>query len=89
MPNCNPELFHSPSFDRRRIEGSVTGGDVSSDGGTMALRAADRRLGLLQALDAAIEDPRDAGQITHRQVDLLRQRVFALALGYEDLKGRP
>jgi hypothetical protein len=85
MPNCNPELFEFPSFDRRKIEGSFTGGDVSSDGGIMALREADRRLGLLQALDAAIEDPRDPGQITHRQVDLLRQRVFGLALGYEDL----
>ncbi len=51
----------------------------------MALRAADRRTGLLKALDAVIEDPRDAGQITHRQIDLLRQRVYGLALGYEDL----
>jgi len=45
----------------------------------MALREADRCLGLLRALDAAIEDPRNPGQITHQQVDLLRQRVFGLA----------
>lgn len=53
----------------------------------MALREADRCLGLLRALDAAIEDPRDPGQITHQQVDLLRQRVFGLGLGYGDLNG--
>ena len=85
MPDCNPELFTFPSFDRRKIEGSFTGGDVSSDGGIMALRAADRRLGLCKALDAAIPDPRDPDLITHRQIDLLRQRVYGLAMGYEDL----
>lgn len=85
MPNCNPELFTFPSFDRRKIEASFTGGDVTSDGGIMALRAADRRLGLCKALDAAISDPRDPDLITHRQIDLLRQRIYGLALGYEDL----
>jgi hypothetical protein len=85
MPNCNPELFTFPSFDRRKIEGSFTGGEVSSDGGIMALRAADRRLGLCRALNGAIVDPRDPDLITHRQIDLLRQRIYGLALGYEDL----
>lgn len=74
-----------PSFDRRKIEGSFAGGDVSSDGGLMALRAADQKLGLIAALDAVIKDPRDADQIVHRQQDLLRQRIYGLAMGYEDL----
>lgn len=51
----------------------------------MALRAADRRTGLLKALDAVIVDPRTPDLITHRQIDLLRQRVYGLAAGYEDL----
>jgi hypothetical protein len=85
MPDCNPELFHFSSFDRRKIEGSFTGGDVSSDGGVMVLRAADRRLGLVRALDAVISDPRDPDLVTHRQLDLLRQRIYGLACGYEDL----
>jgi hypothetical protein len=85
MPNCNPELFHFPSFDRRKIEASFSGGDVSSDGGVMVLGAADRRLGLTRELDAVIADPRDADLVTHRQLDLLRQRIYGLALGYEDL----
>jgi hypothetical protein len=51
----------------------------------MVLRAADRRLGLSRALDAAMSDPRDRALVTHPQVDLLRQRIFGLALGYEDL----
>lgn len=85
MPNCTqPELTFS-SFDRRKIEASFTGGEVSSDGGLLLLREADRRLGLVAALDAVLVDPRDPALITHRQVDLLRQRIFGLAAGYEDL----
>ena len=85
MPNCNPELFHFPPFDRRKIEASFSGGDVSSDGGVMLLRQADRRLGLCKALDSVIFDPRNPDLVTHRQIDLLRQRVYGIALGYEDL----
>ena len=85
MPNCTQKDFGFPSFDRRKIEANFEGGHVSSDGGVLLLREADRRLGLLQALDAALPDPRDPLYITHRQVDLLRQRVYGIAQGYEDL----
>lgn len=85
MTNCNPELFEFPSFDRRKIEGSFEGGDVSSDGGVMLLREADRRLGLCRAFDRGVADPRNPVLIEHRQIDLLRQRIFGIALGYEDL----
>ena len=85
MPDCTEELFHFPSFDRRKIEASFAGGDVSSDGGLMLLREADRRLGLTAAFDAALPDPRHPVFITHDQVTLLRQRIYGLALGYEDL----
>jgi hypothetical protein len=84
-PKCNDELFVFPSFDRRKIEASFQGGEVSSDGGVLLLREADRRLGLCKALDAALPDPRDPELITHEQIDLLRQRIYGLALGYEDL----
>ena len=85
MPNCTQPELTFPSFDRRKIEAGFTGGDVSSDGGLLLLREADRRLGLVAALDAALVDPRAPELITHRQVDLLRQRIFGLAAGYEDL----
>ena len=85
MPDGTAELFHFPSFDRRKIEASFSGGEVSSDGGVMVLRQADRRLGLIRALDAAIVDPRHPDLITHRQSDLLCQRIYGIALGYEDL----
>jgi len=85
MADCTQTELTFPSFDRRKIEANFAGGDVSSDGGILLLRAADRRLGLVEALDAALPDPRDPELITHRQADLLRQRIYGLALGYEDL----
>ncbi|HEY3897244.1 MAG TPA: transposase, partial [Chthoniobacter sp.] len=56
MPNCIPEELAFPSFDRRKIEANFGGGDVSSDGGVMLLREADRRLGLVSALDGVLPD---------------------------------
>jgi hypothetical protein len=85
MTTCNPELFGFPAFDRRKIEAGFNGGDVSSDGGVMLLRQVDRKLGLCEALDRVIHDPRNPDLITHAQVDLLRQRIYGIALGYEDL----
>ena len=85
MPNCTQPELTFPSFDRRKIEASFTGGDVSSDGGLLLLREADRRLGLVEALDRVLHDPRHPVFITHKQIDLLRQRIYGLAQGYEDL----
>src|SRR5664279_5389439 len=85
MPYCNTELFEFPSFDRRKIEANFQGGDVSSDGGLMLLRQADRSIGLTKAIDQALMDPRHPDLITHRQIDLIRQRIYGLAAGYEDL----
>lgn len=85
MPNCTKELFKYPAFDRRKIEASFSGGDVSSDGGVMLLRQVDKKLGFLEALDKAMKDPRNPYLVKHEQKDLLTQRIFGLALGYEDL----
>ena len=85
MPECQQEIFAFPSFDRRKIEGSFTGGDVSSDGGVQLLRLADAKLGLSVAVAKLLPDPRDPLKIDHPVHDLLRQRIYALACGYEDL----
>lgn len=85
MTNCTEELFRYQAFDRRKIEASFSGGDVSSDGGIMLLRQVDKRLGLTEALSKAIKDPRNPEFIIHEQIDLVRQRVYGIGLGYEDL----
>jgi len=85
MSICTPEPLYFPGFNRRKIECRFEGGEVSSDGGAMLLRAADRKLGLVEALDRVITDPRDADQVKHSQLSLLRQRIYGIGAGYEDL----
>ena len=85
MPNCDQALINFPPLKRRKIEANFSGGDVTSDGGALLLRAVDRRLGLLKAVDNILPDPRDSRYIEHSQLSLLRQRTYGLCLGYEDL----
>jgi hypothetical protein len=82
---CNPELFVFPAVKRRQVTASFTGGDVTSDGGLLLLRQADRKLGLSKALAAMLPDPRDPDRIVHPQLTFVRQRLYGLCLGYEDL----
>ena len=67
------------------VNGSFDGGDVTSDGGILLLRQLDREMGLTRAVARRLSDERDAQRCLHRTETLVRQRVFGLALGYEDL----
>jgi hypothetical protein len=82
---CNPELFVFPAVKKRQVTASFTGGDVTSDGGLLLLRQADRKLGLSKALAAMLPDPRAPDRILHPQLTFVRQRLYGLCLGYEDL----
>ena len=61
------------------------GGTITSDGGLLLLREFDERLGLTRALDGAVRDPRDGRYVSHELRTLLRQRVYQIAAGYEDV----
>lgn len=82
---CNPELFQFPAVKKRAVSASFTGGEVTSDGGITLLRQTDRRLGLTKALAKVLPDPRDPERIEHPLLSLVRQRIYGLAQGYEDL----
>ena len=56
----------------------------SSDAGAVLVRALDDRLGITEALAGALPDSRDPNRVQHSQLDLVRQRVYAIACGYED-----
>ena len=82
---CNSEVFTFPAVKKRAVQASFTGGEVSSDGGIALLRQTDRRIGLTQALAKVLPDPRDPGRVKHPLLSLIRQRLYGLAAGYEDL----
>ncbi len=85
MTECNELEFELPGFSGRKIEGNFWGGNVSSDGGLVLLRQVDRWIGLTKALAGRLPDRRQPEKIEHSLESMLRQRIYGLALGYEDL----
>jgi hypothetical protein len=69
----------------RELVWRFDGGDITSDGGALVLKKLEERTGIVRRFAACFEDYRSVKQIEHPLLDLLMQRVFGLALGYEDL----
>src|SRR5487761_2386527 len=85
MPNCTATEMPFAKLGRRKIDVRFDGGEVSSDGGLLLLRQVERRLGLLKAVAQVLPDPRNPWLVQHTTGQMLRQRVFGLCQGYEDL----
>jgi hypothetical protein len=89
-PTARPtECFTEPllfqDLGPRKVVADFSGGHLSSDGGALLLQQVDAGLGLSRALAKCFTDRRDPDLIEHSVEELLRQRLQALALGYEDL----
>jgi hypothetical protein len=85
MTDCTTQPLLFSSLRRKNIQADFRGGRLTSDGGALLLREVDRSLGLIDAINACIPDPRNQFFIAHSQRTLLAQRIFGIALGYEDL----
>ncbi len=85
MTSTKQQTFGFSSHNGRRIVGKFDGGDISSDGGLMLVREADRHLGLTHAVARLIEDGRQAGKVVHQIPTMIRQRVYGMCTGDEDL----
>jgi Transposase DDE domain group 1 len=83
--DCNPQQLEFQGPGRRTLVASFDGGTLTSDGGVLLLGEVDRRRGILQRFVACFRDSRNPALIEHSVEDLVRQRVLALALAYEDL----
>jgi hypothetical protein len=76
--------FDVPSVCRKKVRVGFDGGQLSSDGGVVLLRGAERKLGLASRLAGCLRDKRDPDLIEHTLEEMLRLRMFAIAAGYED-----
>src|SRR3954469_12392834 len=85
MSHCNRDSLDFSSLGSKTVVADFQGGRLTTDGGALLLGEVADRIGLFDALDAAIPDPRHPVFIVHDQRALLAQRVTAIALGYEDL----
>lgn len=85
MTQCTPTLFHFQDLGSREVVAAFDGGKVTSDAGGLLLRQVDGLFGFTEQFARCFTDHRDPDLIEHPLVDLLRQRIFGLCLGYEDL----
>jgi hypothetical protein len=85
MTECNQSEFGFEASGRREIVARFDGGTISSDGGAFLLRQTDKRLNLLPRLAQCFLDGRNQDLIEHSILEMLSQRVYGLALGYEDI----
>ena len=85
MTECNQWSFGFGACGKREIEARFDGGTISSDGGALLLRQTDTRLKLLPRLAECFLDGRNQKQVEHSVLAMLAQRIYGLALGYEDV----
>ena len=83
--DCTPTQLGFEGLGRRAVTGRFDGGRLSSDGGGVLLREVDLRLGLMARLGGCFTDYRTPASVEHGVRALVAQRIYGLALGYEDL----
>ncbi len=85
MTNCIKEEMCFTALSGKKVLADFSGGSVSSNAGVLILRELDRKLNLSKRLAALIPDSRTPQLVQHSIRSMISQRLFALALGYEDL----
>jgi hypothetical protein len=85
MPTqCNQEFLEFHPLEKREVRGAFEGGAITSEAGGLLLREVEKRTGIIAQFAACFCDHRQAERIEHRVEELVAQRVYGLALGYED-----
>jgi len=83
MTQCIGQLSFG-FLGHKQVVGEFSGGNLSSDGGMMLLAEVDRELGLTGSLAGVLSDGRDPDKVWHQVAEMLAQRVYQIACGYED-----
>ena len=84
MTNDIPLPFDLPAVRRKKLTVDFDGGTVSSNGGLLLLRAAERQLGVCRRLADAMPDRRDPERVRHAMFEMVMARAAAIACGHED-----
>ena len=85
MAKSKSEFLSFRRSSGREVAANFSGGNISSDGGILLLREIDNKLGLTKQVANILPDNRRQSSVVHDMLTMLRQRVFGLAAGYEDL----
>lgn len=84
-PQCIQQRFEFQDLGRRCVQADFSGGRLTSDAGGVLLREVEKRTEIIRGLAECFEDARDPTRVEHSIEELLAQRIYGLALGYEDL----
>ena len=84
MKDCTKQLLLFKDISNKKIEVDFNGGEISSDAGLLFLREVESRMCLISKMTDCLQDQRHPGYVKHQFLDLLKQRVFQIACGYED-----
>ena len=85
MTECSETLFQFEAHFSRQVVAEFSGERLTTEGGSLLLRATDRKIGLLRRVVGCFSDTRNPQRIEHELSEMLAQRIYGLALGYEDL----
>ena len=85
MTECTQSSFEFAGAWSRSVMARFDGGKITSDAGGLLLREVDQRIGLLNRLSECFLDGREQSRVRHSVREMVSQRVYGLALGYEDL----
>ena len=84
IKNCTKQLLLFKGISNKKIQADFEGGQISSDAGVLFLREVENRIGLISKIADSLRDRRHPGYVKHQFCELLRQRIFQIACGYED-----
>ena len=85
MTQCSETLFPFEAHFSRQVVAQFTGDCLTTEGGSLLLRQADRKIGLPRRVTGCFSDYRRPERIEHELGEMLAQRIYGLALGYEDV----
>jgi hypothetical protein len=85
VTECNQSQLLFEGHFSRHVVAEFSGDQLSTEGGALLLREADRKIGLLRRVADCFTDTRQPERVEHRLPEMLAQRIYGLALGYEDL----
>jgi hypothetical protein len=86
VTECTADKAVSAKLHRKSLQADFNGGRLTSDGGALLLRQADRACRLSERLADLVPDSRDPARIRHSMRELLAQRTFAITLGYDAME---
>ena len=85
MTQCSEQQFQFSSGNSREVVAAFNGGTITSDGGSILLQETDKKMKLVSRFSGCFLDGREPSRIEHSFEQMMKQRIYGLAMGYEDL----